>query len=126
GAISRATDSHIVLREHQQEGVLVLNAVARSSPPIHPSCWTWEWPLLKQVDGFDPTELKSDRKPRTNSAASAGPIQQSQPWDSVDAFVKKYVSPEPQSRDLIIAIATKAGAKHHRATTLLKDADSLR
>ena len=38
GSQSRAADTHLILRPHQQEGVVVLDAAVRSWPPLQPRC----------------------------------------------------------------------------------------
>lgn len=38
GSQSRATDAHVVLRPHEEDGVAVLDAAVRSWPPIEPMC----------------------------------------------------------------------------------------
>lgn len=58
GAISRAADSHIFLREHEDAGQVVVDAVARSWPPpqsivIHRPGVVWE-----VMQGADPRRIK--------------------------------------------------------------------
>lgn len=57
GAQSRAADCHLVLREHEEEHHVVLDAVARSFPPPSPLVLRWEWPLWQPVEGMDPEKL---------------------------------------------------------------------
>jgi hypothetical protein len=58
GAQSRAVDCHLVLREHEKDGVLVLNAAVRSFPPVEPLPLQLTFPLLLPIDGVDPAQLR--------------------------------------------------------------------
>src|SRR5690606_38037062 len=58
GAQSRAADCHLVLREHEEEGVVVLDAVVRSFPPVEPLALRWQFPLWQPADDIDPGKLK--------------------------------------------------------------------
>ena len=57
GAQSRAADCHIVLREHEEQGVAVLEAAVRSYPPVSPLGLRWEFPLWLPDLSVDPGEL---------------------------------------------------------------------
>jgi hypothetical protein len=58
GAQSRAADCHMVLREHEQEGLMVLDAAVRSFPPLDPVALRWEYPLWVPDETADVTALK--------------------------------------------------------------------
>lgn len=58
GAQSRAADCHLVLRDHDQPGVLVLDGVLRSFAPMKPVTLRIEFPLLVPVEGLDPHRLR--------------------------------------------------------------------
>lgn len=58
GSQSRATDTHLVLRPHEEEGAVVLDAVARSWPPIAPTCLRWNWPIWSHAPELDPSALQ--------------------------------------------------------------------
>jgi hypothetical protein len=125
GSQSRATDAHIVLRAHEQEGVVVLDAAVRSWPPIAPVCLKWDFPLFNPVDGLDPTALKPDRPRR--KAKDQGKPEQALPkppeWDT-DMFVKTCVSDEGQVRDRLVDIAMRNGISKARAKALLQMAEA--
>lgn len=38
GSQSRAADTHLILRPHEQDGIVVLDAAVRSWPPVEPRC----------------------------------------------------------------------------------------
>ncbi len=58
GSQSRAADSHLVLRPHEQDGVIVLEAAVRSFAPVDPVALRWGYPLWTRADDADPTKLK--------------------------------------------------------------------
>jgi hypothetical protein len=58
GAQSRAADCHLILREHEEPGVVVLEAAVRSFAPVEPLALQWQFPLWVPVAGIDPTRLK--------------------------------------------------------------------
>lgn len=58
GSQSRAADAHIVLRPHEEEGVVVLEAVVRSFPPVAPLALRWEHPLWRPATDVDPALLR--------------------------------------------------------------------
>src|SRR5690606_13500171 len=57
GAQSRAADCHIVLREHEDDGVFVMDAAVRSFPPVEAVALEWSLPLWRTT-GADTSALK--------------------------------------------------------------------
>ena len=45
GSQSRATDTHLILRRHREQGAVVLEATVRSWPPLDPVCLRWRHPV---------------------------------------------------------------------------------
>ena len=58
GAQSRAADAHLVLREHEEPGVVVLEAAVRSFRPVDPLSLRFEFPLWLPAGGVDPSRVK--------------------------------------------------------------------
>ena len=58
GSQSRATDTHLILRPHEEPGAVVLEAAARSWPPVDPIVLRWEFPVWTVDSGLDPAALK--------------------------------------------------------------------
>ena len=58
GSQSRAADTHIILRPHEQDGLVVLDAALRSFPPVEPLVLQWSYPLWRPAEGVDPKQLK--------------------------------------------------------------------
>jgi hypothetical protein len=58
GSQSRAADTHLVLRPHQEDDCAVLDAACRSFPPIEPLVLRWSYPVWTVAEDLDPTQLK--------------------------------------------------------------------
>lgn len=69
GSQARATDTHLILRQHREPGAYVLDAAVRSWPPIEPRVLRWEFPVWTLADDLDPTDLKPERPPRRKAKA---------------------------------------------------------
>lgn len=61
---SRAADCHLILREHEEPAVVVLDAAVRSFAPIEPLGLRWCFPLWVPADDIDPAKLKNRLTPR--------------------------------------------------------------
>ena len=53
GSISRAADTHLIIRPHEEESLAVLEAVCRSWPKPEPKSIRWLWPLW-EPSGAEP------------------------------------------------------------------------
>jgi len=95
GAQSRATDTHLVLRPHEEDGAVVLDAAVRSWPPIEPVCLRWEFPVWDADRTLDPAALKTDRKPRRERAEKAASETEPKPekW-TPERFMAAFFGPE--------------------------------
>ncbi len=76
GSLSRAVDTHLVLREHEQDDHVVLEGAVRSFAPINPLVLRWEFPVWTVANGLDTTKLKRSQKRigidrRTNEGKAA-------------------------------------------------------
>jgi hypothetical protein len=58
GAQSRAADTHLILREHELENCVVLEAAVRSFAPVEPMGLTWRFPLWVPDADIDTEALK--------------------------------------------------------------------
>lgn len=61
GSQSRAADTHLIIRPHEEQGVAVLEAVVRSFPPVDPVCIRWEFPTWTLATDADPRRLRDSR-----------------------------------------------------------------
>lgn len=123
GSQSRATDTHLVLRPHEQDDVVVLDAAVRSWPPIAPRCLRWAFPVWTPDDSLDPADLRPER-PRRRPKAERKPAESSAPaWDA-ERFAAEFVRDEPATILAITQAATDTGLSERKATKLLKQAET--
>jgi hypothetical protein len=80
GAISRATDTHLVIRPHEDSDLCVLEAVCRSFPPPPPRSIRFDWPLW--VQSMSEPKLKQPKN---------GHQRQQEQQDAKDADAKNLV-----------------------------------
>lgn len=71
GAISRAADTHLILRPHEEDNAVVLDARLRSWEPLAPIGLRWFFPVWEPDDNLDPSLLKGRRKPTEEREAEA-------------------------------------------------------
>jgi hypothetical protein len=95
-AMARAADSHLVLRHHKEPGCVVLEAAARSWPPLSPVVLRWEHPLYRVDDRLAPSDLRQEGKKR--------PAMVEDTW-TPERFVSEFVDSEPKEQRLILARA---------------------
>lgn len=85
GAQSRAADTHVVLRAHEDEGCVVMEAAVRSFEPVEPLALRWDFPRWHRADDLDTGALK-DRKTkqeRRNDERLAEGVKKV--WDALEA-----------------------------------------
>jgi hypothetical protein len=112
GAQSRAADTHMVMRQHEQDDVYVVESVSRSWPPMDAFCIKWEFPLWTRVHDLDATKLRQANRPRANRE-----------W-TPERFVDAFMKPEPRRQDAILADAKAAGLSERGAKAFLSAAVS--
>ena len=103
GAQTRAADAHFIIRQHEQDDAVVVDAVARSFPPPEPFCMRWAFPTWTVDDTLDPTQLRRTNK-RRDAAAAAPPKPEPEPW-TVERWIASFFSDEPRVKKTIFARA---------------------
>lgn len=58
GAQSRAADTHLILREHEEDGCVTMDAAVRSFPPVAAVPLRWTFPVWSVDTSLDPKALK--------------------------------------------------------------------
>ncbi|MDB5344300.1 MAG: hypothetical protein JWP89_2677 [Schlesneria sp.] len=58
GSQSRAADCHLVMRAHEADNAVVVDAAVRSWKPLKPFCLRWEFPAWTPADDLDPADIK--------------------------------------------------------------------
>lgn len=110
GSIGGSTDSHMVLREHEEPSCFVADAVTRTWPKPDPVVLRWEFPLWTATE-HDPGKLRGVRP--SNAKAK--------PPDSLDdaAFCTYLTSSWISPRNLIAVIAQRDNYSMHAARALI-------
>lgn len=67
GSQSRASDAHVILRRHKEDGVVVMDSVVRSFPSVRPVCLRWNWPVWNRDDALNPEELDGKKEEHNGS-----------------------------------------------------------
>jgi len=67
GSQSRAADTHLVLRQHEDDDIVVLESAVRSWPPMQPKGLLWQWPLFVPCETVDTSALLGAVKPKPKS-----------------------------------------------------------
>lgn len=114
GAQSRATDTHLILRRHEEEDAVVMDAAVRSWPPREPRCLRWAWPVWMPADDLDPTALRKEGGRSTKGSDEEEP----RPYDAT-SFAERFLGEEPKSQARILEEAEAEGLSSRRVKRLL-------
>ena len=122
GAQSRACDTHIVLRAHEEPDAAIVSAVLRTWPPVPDFAMRWYFPVWSRADDLDPTAFR--RPPKRNPKPPAEPKEPAPIYMAAD-FAGEFLTDKPVTRDAILSRVTKAGrANQHQAGKLLAEAEA--
>jgi hypothetical protein len=122
GSQSRATDTHLVLRAHEQDDVVVVDAAVRSWPPILPRCLRWTFPVWTIDDALDPTDLRPERPRRKPKPVPVEAANDEPAWDA-ERFASSFVTAEPATKLAIEQAALKVIPSERRVAKLMKLAE---
>lgn len=117
GSQSRATDTHVVMRPHQEPKAVVLEAAVRSWPPVEPIVLRWGFPVWVPAPELDPAALRSEKPRRAKASRSEEPDP---PDWSVEKFVQTFIGAQPVTiPELREQTVRKAGLSWRRVSDLL-------
>ncbi|HBI46895.1 MAG TPA: hypothetical protein DDY78_29185 [Planctomycetales bacterium] len=117
GAISRAADTHLILRRHQEEAAYVLDFALRSWPPATPMCLRWRFPQWELAPDLDPAALWTGRKPAKKD------VPEVEEWN---AWRLAELCPEEATHPATVLLkASRAGLSERKAKGLLAEAVEL-
>jgi hypothetical protein len=71
GSIARATDTHVILRPHEQDDVAVMDVASRSFAPVPARCYRWQFPVWTPADDLSPELLGNPAKRKKDESAHA-------------------------------------------------------
>jgi len=120
GAQSRATDTHLILRRHEEDDAVVLDAAVRSWPPLPPRCLRWAFPVWIPADDLDPADLRREggRKREKKEEKEDKPLR----WAPA-SFAERFIGGEPKSLARILDEAEAEGLSSRRVKRLLELAE---
>jgi hypothetical protein len=124
GAQSRATDTHLILRPHEEDNAVVLDAAVRSWPPVKPICLRWDFPTWTPAADLDPADLRSERPRRRKPEGEEQPKEPPAPW-TPRRFADTFGKPEPQPRAALLENARLCGLSERKRQELLRAAVDL-
>lgn len=119
-AQARAADSHLILRQHEEDDAVVVEAVARSWAPPEPFGMRWQFPKWTVDDTLDVTRLRQPKRGRRgrDAADAAPPEPPPEPWTPA-RFVAAMMGEEPRPKSVVMARAEMAdGLTVRRAAAL--------
>jgi hypothetical protein len=116
GAQSRATDTHLVLRPHEEEQAVVLDAAVRSWPPLQAQVLRWTFPVWTPASDLDPSRLKPERPRRERTGTTAGDAA---PVQDLALFVHQVLTAEPLTRPALVERGRHAGWSQRRVEQVL-------
>jgi len=125
GSQSRATDTHLILRAHEEPEAVVLDAAVRSWPKVTPLCLKWSFPVWNPALDLAPEALKPERPGRRRAKDEDEPARPAEPpWDAA-RFVREFIRPQAKTRAAIIEDAVRSGLSERRAERLLQRAEDM-
>lgn len=123
GSQSRATDTHLVLRQHAETGVVALDAAVRSFPPVEQICLRWQFPVWIPEPSLDPTDLLRDRSRRRRTETL--PSQPKEPEWNPERFAETFVGSNPKTKSALLIAANDQGLSDYKAEKLIGKAVTL-
>lgn len=63
GAQSRAADTHLILRTHEEDDAVVLEAAVRSFSPVEPVALRWQFPVWERAHDLDTRAVRGRKSP---------------------------------------------------------------
>ena len=113
GSQSRACDTHVVLRRHQEEGVVVMDGVCRSFAPPSPCCLRFSFPVWNRDDSLNPAMLEGiEVQPKRTK---------SDPVSDIDNVVAMLNSPMSKGK-LEAKVQVELGYSFHKAREIVNTA----
>lgn len=118
GAYARAADAHLVMREHEEPGCVVVDVANRSFGEVPRFCLRWRFPRYHVDESLDPAKIKTDRKPggRPRKDESESAV-----W-TPNSFAEQIITANRQTADEIIWKAKEVGLSGRTTMSLLRAA----
>jgi hypothetical protein len=125
GAQARASDTHLVMRQHEHDGAVVVDASVRSWAPIKPFCLRWEFPLFNVDETLNPKDLRKENpRARTSSSNDGKPtaeeVREAKELAAREKVLKAYGRfPEGETQRVLRSVCGISGEKFNLANDSL-------
>lgn len=122
GAMTRATDTHLIFRQHQDPDAVVMESVVRTFPRPDPRCLRWQYPVWTDAPDLSPLDYL---KPSKNGAKKDKKNDTPEPPElSPSDFAARYVTNSDMTWKQVADLALKDGYDYpeKRVRSLLKSA----
>ena len=110
----------MILRPHEEEKCVVLDAVVRSFPPPNPLCLRWSFPVWVPAPDLDTQRLAKGRRKKNERPAEVSRTVAVTPED----FVERFITADTKTVDVIVLEAVTVGIPERKARMLLSAAES--
>lgn len=121
GSQSRAADTHLILRPHEEQDAVAVDAAVRSFPPMDSFAVRSTNPGWTLAPDLDPTLLRKPTRKGTRAAIEKPARESVRAWTPED-FATEIVGRERSIRDDVIARGVARGLGKGQAESLLKRA----
>jgi hypothetical protein len=121
GSQSRAADTHLVLRQHEEDDAVVVDVVGRSFPPMDSFVIRSTKPGWALAPELDPSLLRKPTR-RGKAVKAETPVHEPKRTWTPDHFATVIVGPKPSIREDVIARAMEQGLGKGQSEALLKRA----
>ncbi len=126
GSQSRAADCHLVLRPHEEDGCLSVDAVARSWPSPDPFVIRQDFPLWKPDPDLDPADLRKPYQKKSRKYREAETPESSDEHDwTPEMFVDRFIDTESKTKAAVLAEANLEELSDYKAGKLIEKAEAL-
>lgn len=114
GAQARAADSHLILRQHEVDDAVVVDAAVRSWAPIEPYVIRFTFPLWARDDALDPKSLRRffQRRDGQPAAQTREDLKQQRDQASREKLLEAYRQfPNGETARMLRATTKLSGVK---------------
>ncbi len=120
GAAGRATDTHLIMREHELANCVTVEARVRTFPQPDPFVMKWDFPVWSLEADANPAAIKKD-EPAAKAKAQGGTGRPSttQAW-TAEMLVRAVLSDGPKTKTVLLQIASTMGLPVTPGDALLK------
>lgn len=120
GAISRATDAHLVIRDHSEPNAVVIEAVTRTFADPPATAWRRVFPLFEPATDLDPADLRDTGNKKNRTQELTKPIV---PW-TAERFVEECVGETQIGKEAMILRGKNQGLNRREVSAWITTAIS--